>query len=257
LRAALEAKGISYADARGDIHLVAPGIFVHVDGRATPLRPRVDTRLGSVGVRATQALIENAGQIWSVADLTAAAHVSAGQAHRVMLILEDSGLLEADGSGPSKRRHVRDAGELLDWLAEQPTSSRVGRTIGSAFYARNPQDLAHRASSSLDAARIDHAFTGSLAATLLDAGPTAVPRATLRISPEIDLESAAQALGAELTERGANLTLRADTGMVGTVGRRRHEDVWIAPDTRIYLDLLGERRGEDAAAHFRELVLKV
>jgi len=257
LRAALAANGISYADARGDIHLVAPGIFVHVDGRATPTRPRVDARLGQVGVRAVQTLVENAGQTWSIADLAASAHVSAGQAHRVMLILEESALVEAEGIGPRKRRRVRDAGALLDWLAAQPTSRRVGEAIGSSLYARTPQDLAIRASNLLDAAGIGHAFTASLAATLLGAGPTAVPRATLRIAPEAGLESAARALGAEVTERGANLTLWADTGLVGTVGRRRHEDVWLAPETRIYLDLLGDRRGEDAAAHFRELVLKV
>jgi len=73
----------------------------------------------------------------------------------------------------------------------------------------------------------------------------------------VDLEYAAQALGAEVTERGANLALWSDTGLVGTVGRQRHDDVWLAPGTRIYLDLLGDRRGEDAAAHFREVVLKV
>jgi hypothetical protein len=174
-----------------------------------------------------------------------------------MLILEESALVAAEGIGPGKRRRVHDAGALLEWLAAQPASRRVGRAIGSALYARTPQDLALRASSLLDAAGIDHAFTASLAASLLGAGPTAVPRATVRISPEVDLESAAQALGAEVTERGANLTLWADTGLVGTVGRKRQNDVWLAPETRIYLDLLGDRRGEDAAAHFRELVLKV
>ena len=257
LRSALESKGVSYADARGDIHLVAPGIFVHVDGRAAPTPPRTDSRLGSVGVRAVQTLVENAGQPWSVADLASSAHVSAGQAHRVMLILEQSALVEAHGIGPAKRRRVRDRGALLDWLAAQPTSKRVGRAIGSSLYARTPQDLALRASSSLDAAGIEHAFTASLAATLLGAGPTAVPRATLRIPPDVDLESAAQALGADLTERGANLTLWSDTGLVGTVGRQRHDNVWLAPATRIYLDLLGDRRGEDTAAHFREVVLRI
>jgi len=139
LRSALEAKGVSYADVRGDIHLVAPGIFVHVDGRAAPTSPRIDSRLGSVGVRAVQTLVENASQTWSVADLAASAHVSAGQAHRVMLILEQSALVEAEGIGPGKRRRVRDAGALLDWLAAQPTSTRVGRAISSSLYARTPK----------------------------------------------------------------------------------------------------------------------
>jgi hypothetical protein len=256
LRMALEAKSISYADGRGNIHLVAPGIFVHVDGRATQQSTQ-DNRLGPVGVRAVQALIDRQGREWSVADLAASAQVSAGEAHKVMQILESRELITTEGIGPRKRRRVRDRGALLDWLAAQPASRRVGETLSCALYARTPRDLGTRASHALDAAGIDHAFTSSLAATLLEAGPTAVPRATLRISPKVTLEAAAQALGAEITERGANLIVWSDRGLVGTVGRQRHENVWLAPETRIYLDLLGDIRGEDAAAHFRDLVLKV
>jgi len=258
LRAALEERGVSYADARGDAHLVAPGLFVHIDTNPVS-RPSRDNAgaagIGVVGIRAVQVLAQNPERNWSVAELAEAAGVSTGHAHNVLRTMQVADLIETQGLGPSKRRRVRDHRALLDWLAAQPRR-RVSALLACSLYARTPQDLARGASRSLDAAGLPHAFTGGLAASFLGAGPTAVPRATLRVDPDVPLMRAAQALDAEVTERGANLMLWSDTGRVGTHGREQHDGAWLAPPVRIYLDLLGERRGADAAAHFRELVLK-
>jgi hypothetical protein len=259
LRAALEERGVSYADARGDVHLVAPGLFVHVDGHPTRLsvpRDNAPSGIGIVGIRAVQALAENPNRSWSVAELAGAAQVSNGEAYKVLRALQMIELVETEGTGPNKRRRVPNIGALLDWLAAQPRGRRVAAELACSLYARTPLDLAVRASRSLDSDGIPHAFTATLAATILGAGPTAVPRATLRIDPGVPLERAAQILGAEETTRGANLLLWTDTGRVGTLRHQQHQDVWVAPPTRIYLDLLGERRGDDVAAHFREIILK-
>jgi hypothetical protein len=254
----LAERGISYADARGHLHLRADGLFLYVDipTEAAKAPPSGRTSgIGLVGVRAIQTLVTFPNAAWAVVELANVAAVSAGEAHKVLTVLEREGLVEARGRGPSRHRQIRDLGGLLDWLADQPRARRVYRHLTCSLYARTPADLAKRASASLDARGISHAFTAGLAAMLLQGGPTSVPRSVLRVEPNRSLEEVADVLGAERTERGANLTLWSDDGLVGTHGRVRHEDTWLAPPVRVYLDLMGDRRGADAAAHFREVVL--
>jgi hypothetical protein len=212
--------------------------------------------IGVIGIRAAQVLAADPQRNWSVAAFAKEADVSTGEAHKLLRILQAADIVEAHGAGPRKRRRVRDLDALLDWLAAQPRSRRVSAQLVCSFYARTPPDLAAKASRALDSAGLAHAFTGGLAASLLGAGPTAVSRAALRVDPDVSLEDAALALGADVTERGANLVLWSDTGRVGTHGRMEHQGAWLAPSVRVYLDLLGERRGADAAAHFRDVVLK-
>jgi hypothetical protein len=77
----------------------------------------------------------------------------------------------------------------------------------------------------------------------------------VRISPHFTLEDAATALEAEKTERGPNVRLIRDTGMLGSARTVERDRVRIAPFVRVYLDALDERRGEDIAQNFRERVL--
>ncbi|MGO9149477.1 MAG: hypothetical protein ACLQFX_07360 [Acidimicrobiales bacterium] len=52
-----------------------------------------------------------------------------------------------------------------------------------------------------------------------------------------------------------NLNLIADVGEVGTRKINFNGPVATAPPVRIWLDMLGEQRGEDAAALFREAAI--
>ena len=257
LRRELAERRISYADARGHLYLRAAGLFLYVDvpsAAAAPATGRI-SGIGLVGIRAVQVLVMAPDHDWAVAELAEKAEVSVGEANKVLTLLERDQRIETHGRGPSKRRRIRDLGGILDWLATQPRARRVYRHLTCNLYARTPAELARRASRSLDAADISHAFTAGLAAMLLGSGPTSVPRSTMRVDPDHSLEAVADALGAEVTERGANLTLWSDDGLVGTHGRTQHEDAWVAPAVRVYLDLLSDRRGADVAAHFREVVL--
>lgn len=258
LRRELAERGISYADARGHLHLRAAGLFLYVDVplEAAKAPPSGRTSgIGLVGIRAVQVLTAAPGRTWTVVELATEADVSTGEAHKVLATLERDDLIETHGQGPAKRRRITDLGGVLDWLATQPRARRVYRHLTCSLYARTPPDLAKRASRSLDTSGISHAFTAGLAAMLLKSGPTSVPKAVLRVDPDRSIEEVADVLGAEVTDRGANLTLWSDDGLVGAHGRIRHEDTWLAPTVRVYLDLLTDRRGADAAAHFREVAL--
>ena len=190
-----------------------------------------------------------------MSDLAKRAAVSLGQAHKLLTQLEGLGLVRSSGKGPGKRRVVKERAALLDWLEQQPSATRWEPSIDVALYARHPEELWSRVSTMLTRAGIAHALTGSAAASLYGVGPTSVPMSLVRISPKIPLEVAAQQLGAERTERGSNLTLLRDTGEVGCWHTETKNGIQTAPGVRIYLDSRSERRGEDIARQFREVVL--
>ncbi|RKH10505.1 hypothetical protein D7V97_13535 [Corallococcus sp. CA053C] len=256
IREALEARDASYLDASGHLHLVAPGVFIHLGGgRSAPnVKQPGQGTLGVHGVRAIQTLLGEQAPV-SVSQLAERAALSVGQTHRVLTRLEEVGLVRTSGRGPAKRRTVRERTELLDWLQTQTSATRRERSLQVALYARRPEDLWLHSSTKLSKAGIPHALTGAAAASVFGIGPTSVPLSRVRISPEVPLSQAAEALGAEVTERGANLTLLQDTGRVGCQSATHQDGILVAPPVRIYLDARSERRGEDIAQRFREEVL--
>ncbi len=257
VRDLLEERGVAYADSQGHIHLVWDGVLLHIDA-PTPrsLRQRPVEGLGPSGVRAVQALLQAPGdEPIQLSRLAAQVGLSLSQTHTVLDRLEAVGLLRSSGKGPSRRRTVIDRTQLLAWLAAQPTARRREPRLDVAVYARRPEDLWHQVSKALDKAGTAHALTGAAGCVAYGVAPTAVPLSTVRITPGVALEAAAHLLGAEVTDRGPNLRLLRDTGEVGCIGAERRDGVFVAPPIRVYLDTLSDKRGEDLAQQFREVVL--
>ena len=255
LRQTLEEQDTSYFDSKGHLHLVAPGVLIHLgSGSATPVKEAEKGRMGVHGVRTIQVLLEQQ-EPTSVSQLAEQASVSLGHAHKVLTRLEHMGMVRAFGSGPTKRRVVRERTALLDWLEQQPSATRWEPSLKLAFYARRPEELWSRVSTKLTQAGIAHALTGAAAASMYGVGPTNVPYSLVRISPEVHLEQAAKQLGAEVTDRGSNLILLRDTGKVGCWHTVAKDGLRVAPAIRVYLDVRSERRGADIAQQFREVVI--
>lgn len=253
-REKLEQLGISYLDNRGSVHLVADGVYVHSPGeqRGFDADPGA---LGAVGIRGVQELLETDETEWTVTGLSERASISAGQAQRVMQILERHDLLVTSGRGPKRTRRVPDRTALLDWLALQPAGRRPKRSLQCAIDETSVRELALRLHERLKAGGLSYAVTGTAAASIEGAGPTRVLRSVVRIAPQIPLSTTAHEIGAMPVERAPNLLLWTDVGRLGTYRTRSIGGVQVAPAVRVYLDLLSERRGEDLAAHYRELVL--
>lgn len=254
VRASLEREATSYIDGRGHLHLIAPGVLIHLEGSGPVRKAPQMQRLGVDGVRTVQALLENNEPV-SVSRLAERAAVSVGQAHKVLTWLEQLGFAHTTGKGPATRRIISNRSAVLDWLEQQPNAKRKGSRLDVALYARRPEELWFQVSTRLKALGAPHAFTGAAAASLYGVGPTSVPRSLVRIAPQLSLEVVASHLGAEVTDRGPNLTLLSDTGSVGCTGAVEQKNIQVAPAVRIYLDAQTERRGEDVAQQFREVVL--
>jgi hypothetical protein len=254
-RMVLEAHGRAYADSQGHLHLPMPGFLVHLEAAPTRAkRQRTAPGIGPSGVRAIQALLET-DEPSQISGLAAQVKLSLAQTHAVLEALEEAGLVRSTASGPARRRTVPDRAALLDWLVTQPSARRREPRVDVYVYARRPEELWRHISQKLDAAGIAHALTGAAGAALYGVGPTAVPLTLIRTTPDVSLEDVVGALVAEPTERGANVRILRDTGLVGSMGAARRDEVKVAPKVRIYLDALSEKRGEDLAQQFREVCL--
>lgn len=255
-----EESGIGYVDARGNAHLRAPGILVHV---AVPMdekaRARVDgpVRLaGKAGLVAQVLLLELPGRQWRIAELAEATHgVSVGLIHKVLNRLEDVSLVASEGSGPHRRRRLTNAPALLDLLAEEDHERHV-RRYPAYVYSPLQGSIAGMCSKSLSMAEVEHAITGVAAASLAVSALTTVPVTEIRIAAAADAAAAMSALTARPVEQGANCVLIQAPTDTELVLRRPERDTWLAAPTRIYLDALRDpRRGEEQAEAYRREVL--
>ncbi len=250
VRVALESAGVSYFDFHGNVYLDTPEFVVLA---RTPVVQELTRTLGVVGVRGAQTVLAEPNRMWGVIDLARAARMSAGQAQNVMKTLEAETLVYTDGRGPQKKRGVTDPGRFLDWLNQLKAGREPRGKLSCSLYGRTPDAVWRAISSGLEGT--EHAITGAAAAAILGVGPTSLARTIVRVASSSPLRLVAQQLGAESTERGANVVLWSDTGLLGVTGSVMVDRRMVAPNIRVYLDLHAELRGVDLASEFREHVI--
>jgi hypothetical protein len=257
MRVALEEAGCSYADGIGHLHLDLPGMLLHSESAPrTPGMIPPPRGVGTVGVRVVQELLGQPAHPWSVTELSRTSGASIGQAHNVLQRLEREGLMVASGSGPARRRRVAQPGDLLDWLARVPSARKVHARLNTYLYAPDPASLVDRLSSTAARSGAVWALTGAAAARAMGiATVTALGIVMVRVPSQPGLVDAARLFGADPVDSGANVTLVSDVGAVGTQHVQRYGPVSVAPAVRIYLDMLGEPRGREAADLFREAAI--
>lgn len=250
-RELLREQGVGIVDGNGNAHVELPGVVIHIHG-ATRGNGNVTTpaRLsGKAGIVA-QALLLGPEQVWKIADLAEVAGVSTGLAHRVLTRLEGEQIVQVDGRGPSRVRHLAAPAALLDlWAEEQhdqphralayllaPTSTQVAALLGDR----------------LDASGVDHALTGAAAAALVAPLVTAVPIVEIWVAATAAIDDLAVATGAEPVTTGHNvvfLQAKDDSPLAFT---HRVEDRRVVNRFRLYVDLLRDpRRGREQAQHLR------
>jgi hypothetical protein len=256
VRTALEEAGVSYADGRGAVHLEAPGLLLHIDGPTKAGTVPAPSGIGVVGVRLVQTLLADRERDWSVTELAKRAQASAGGAHNIFQRLETEGLVTTTGRGRARTRRIVNASDVLDWLARVPSARRMRERVQAFLYAANPDMVITELSARAHEADVEYAVTGAAGARVLGTrAVTALDRVMVRVVAPSGLQHVVEDLGAEAVDAGANLLLVLDTGSLGTHGRVRNGPVFVAQPERVWLDMLDEPRGEDAAALFREAVL--
>jgi hypothetical protein len=258
-RQILEENGVAYLDGLGNSSIRLSGLFVRTGAarvvssgtRREPVRARLAGKAGLV----VQALLLNRDRSWSVAEMAAEAGVSSGLAHRVLARLEDADVVAAAGIGPRKVRRITEPASLLDlWVDEE---KEPGVRLTAAFVLGRPgTPVANLVSERLTAAGTTHAITGSAAAAIMAPALTSVPVTQVRVTAAIPADDVLTAMGARQVEEGANLVIVQGADDTELRYRRRVGEIWLAANTRIYLDALRDpRRGSEQAQVFRESVL--
>jgi hypothetical protein len=256
----LEQAGHSYVDAVGALHVQTPTVLVHVEPNGSTQRGFIPAPrgLGVVAVRIVQHLLHIPERQWKVSDLATETGASLGQAHNVLMRLDAEGLLQQQRSGRAVLRRLSDPGAVLDWLAQVPAASKLHERLKTYAYAPNPDALVLRLAEAAHASKTQWALTGAGAAKPWNAGSvvTALPVLMIRIDPQVPLIAVAPRLGLEAVDAGHNVLLVRDVGQLATHPPVPvHGPLAIAPKVRVYLDMLTEPRGRDAATLFREAVL--
>jgi len=255
-RAILQEAGIGVVDGVGNAHLELPGLTIHLLkptrlARAKPGRVRISGKTAVV----VQALLLEPERDWKLTDLAKRAEVSVGTAHRAVRNLEDRELLIEKGRGPMRRRRVRDAGALLDLFAEE-LRDRGARSFMAYRFEQAERDLPKAVGRELGRQDLGYAISGVAAANILAPFLTAVPVVAIWISAEVPLASAAAAINAEATERGANLALMQMDDDTPLAFSMKRDHLRLANAFRVYVDAVRDpQRGAEQAEYFRRKVI--
>lgn len=256
-RAILAEHDIAVIDGLGNAHIALPGLLMHLEGRRrSPFEKTTagPTRLrGKAGV-VVQALLLDTERPWQVHDVAECAGVSDGLAHRVLVRLEREGIVTTEGAGPKRVRRVTHPTALLDLWAEE-TTERADRILGFTL-APTPKRLITRLGAGLDRAGIDHAMTGSAAASLVAPFTTAVPVVDVWVGAAASTDELMAACKADPVTEGHNIAFLQATDDTPLAFRERTHGTWLANRFRIYADLRRDpRRGREQADHLRREVI--
>jgi hypothetical protein len=252
--------GVGIVDGLGNADLRLPGLWMRIEGHPqrdhlkTPTNAALKSRLsGKTGV-AAQALLLEPERRWKVQELATQADVSNALAHRVLVRLEDEGLMKPEGSGPAKVRVLTDPGALLDLLAEE-TIVRPLRTPAFRL-AQSPRALIRSIAKTLEGKEVDYALTGAGAASLVAPFVTAVPIVEVWVSAHLMVDRVLDEFGMAKAETGQNVELLQANDDGPLMFRRRTKPAWVANPFRLYTDLLHDpRRGREQAEVLREEVI--
>lgn len=122
----LRAERIGYFDSGGSLFLPAAGAYVYIDKPAPKaLEKSVRSLFSGRRTQVLHALLVNHEQWFGVTDVAERAQVAPSTASDVLHELERFDWLTSRGQGPSKERHLREPGALLDAWARQLATQRA------------------------------------------------------------------------------------------------------------------------------------
>lgn len=232
----LEDRGIAYVDAAGRAWV--PGA-----PRSAPTQPK-QRRMRTSSIRAAQLIADHPDTTWTEPMLANQAQVSSGTAHNLVRDLLSLNLVQRTGEGTAGVRS-RDTRGLRRWLVAQACREQP---LMVSCYIPGAEDL----DDEIDGVPLIR--TGAEAARLLGVPVvSSIQRVLIRVPIASGLEDLPARLGGLRTAAGANVVLVADRNRFAASDARLVHGVWVAPPSRIAVDLTMEPRGDAASSVFLDL----
>lgn len=250
----LRAEGIGYFDSGGSLFLPAPGAYIYIDKPAPKALEKSTRSLFSRRrAQVLYALLVNHEKWFGVTEVAAQAQVAPSTASDVLSELERFDWLVSRGQGPSKERHLREPGALLDAWVKQFAMQRAPVLRRYFVPGLKSDALIDRLGQMFDAHQVAYAVSYEAAAQRYAPFLSGISQVRVRLLPSTRAETAITELGARVVNEGANLAVIEMKSAGELLFRQNVGGVWLASPVQVYLDLLrGEGRAKEMAEHLRK-----
>ena len=245
---------VNWLDLSGNAHLFGPpGLRVRIEGKPNlfkrPGRPR--TVFAPKSARIARWLLIKPDHAFSQRELARISGLDEGFTSRIVRQLEHQQLVKREPNGAVK---LADFDAMLDSWREAYDFSKH-HVLRGHIAARSSDEVLRRLSAELRKTKVEHAFTGLVAAWLLNqfAGFRLVVCYLAQL-PDSELK---QAVGFHEEEGGENvwLVLPNDDGVFH--GAAEHDGIRCVHPVQVYLDLKSHpERAADAADQLRKTILR-
>lgn len=249
----LRAERIGYYDSGGSLFLPVPGAYIYIDKPPSKTLERSVRSLFS-GRRAQvlHALLVDLEDWFGVTAVADRALVAPSTVSDVLGELERFDWLESRGQGPSKERHLREPGALLDSWAKQLATLRVPMLRRYYVPGQKADALIDRLGEVFQAHHVDYALSYEAAAQRYAPFLSGISQVRTRLLPGPSADAAMAELDARVVNEGANLAVIETKSAGELLFRQQVGGVWLASPVHVYLDLLrGEGRAKEMAEHLR------
>jgi DNA-binding MarR family transcriptional regulator len=249
----LRAERVGYYDSGGSLFLPASGAYVYID-KPPPKTLEKSVRSLFSGRRAQvlQALLVHHQNWFGVTEVAEQAQVAPSTASDVLSQLDRFDWLVSRGQGPSKERHLREPGALLDAWVKQLATLRAPTLRRYYVPGLKSDALMERLSQVLDAHQVGYAVSYEAAAQRYAPFLSSISQVRTRLLPSARADAAIAELDARVVNEGANLAVIEAKSTGELLFRQQIGGVWLASPIQVYLDLLrGEGRTKEMAEHLR------
>jgi len=249
----LEDERVGYYDSGGSLFLPADDIYVYV---AKPPPKNLSKSIRSLfqGRRAQvlHVLLMRHTEWLGVKETAEQARVSSATASQVLTRLETFDWVVSRGQGPTKERHLREPGALLDAWAKQLEAMRPLALRRYFVPSVRAERLVKRLAEVCAAYKAEYAITHEAAGQRYAPLLSTVSQVRCRLMVGADADRVLRALDARIVDQGANLTVIEVQSSGELLFRDLVGGVRLASPVQVYLDLLrGEGRARELAEHLR------
>lgn len=247
-------KRVGYYDSGGSMFLPAENIYVYVDKPPPKSLSRSIRSLFS-GRRAQvlHALLMRNDEWFGVKELAEQTLVSPTTASQVLTELERFDWVESRGQGPTKKRHLREPGALLDEWTRQLALMRPPAIKRYYVPSVHVEGLVHKFAKVCTTHKAEYAITHEAAAQHYAPFLSTVSQVRCRLVADAPADEALGALDAHNVDHGANLAVIAVESSGELLFRELVDGTWLASPVQVYLDLMrSEGRAREMAQHLRQ-----